>query len=40
MTTDEVPSPLDFRQMEDAMAWERQAMDRPFRREFFCGLCS
>jgi len=38
MTTDEVPSPLDFRQMEDAMAWERLAMDRPFRREFFAAF--
>lgn len=35
MTAGDVPSPIDFRQMENAIAWERQAMDRPFRREFF-----
>ena len=35
MTDHDVPSPVDFRQMEDAIAWESEAMDRPFRREFF-----
>jgi ubiquinone/menaquinone biosynthesis C-methylase UbiE len=34
--TPDVPSPIDFRQMSDAQAWEESAMSkRPWRTEFF-----
>lgn len=35
MIQDEVPSPIDLRDMDDAREWERTAMQRPFREEFF-----
>jgi len=35
MTLTDVPSPIDFRQMSDAQEWERTAMQRPFREDFF-----
>ena len=31
----DVPSPIDLRDMADALEWERTAMLRPFREEFF-----
>jgi len=31
----EIPSPIDLRLMSDAMEWERTAMNRPYREEFF-----
>lgn len=35
MTQADVPSPIDLRQMTDALEWERTAMQRPFRLDFF-----
>lgn len=35
MNIKDVPSPIDLRQMGDALVWERTAMARPFREEFF-----
>ena len=35
MTLAEVPSPIDFHDMRDALEWESTAMDRPFRLEMF-----
>lgn len=35
MSIVEVPSPIDLRLMSDALEWERKAMDRPFREDFF-----
>jgi len=33
---DEVPSPIDFRRMEDALSWTKEAnIKRPFRNDFF-----
>ena len=33
---DEVPSPIDFRRMEDALSWTKEAnIKRPFRYDFF-----
>ena len=31
----DVPSPIDLKDMVDAQEWERTAMQRPFREEFF-----
>lgn len=31
----EIPSPIDLRKMDDAKEWEKTAMDRPYRLEFF-----
>lgn len=31
----DAPSPIDFRDINDAIEWERKAMDRPFRLDFF-----
>lgn len=36
----DVPSPIDFKNMLDAQEWERTAMQRPFRVEFFEGFYS
>lgn len=35
MIEPEVPSPIDLKSMDDALEWERNAMQRPFRTEFF-----
>lgn len=35
MTHIDVPSPIDLRLMSDALEWERTAMLRPFREDFF-----
>lgn len=35
MNIQEVPSPIDFKNMGDAQAWEKEAMERPHRLEFF-----
>lgn len=35
MTNEDIPSPIDLRLMADALQWERGAMERPFREEFF-----
>ncbi len=35
MSIVEVPSPIDLRLMRDAVEWERTAMDRPYREDFF-----
>ncbi len=35
MTPVDIPSPIDLCAMPDALAWERTAMQRPFRQEFF-----
>lgn len=35
MSITEIPSPIDLRLMSDALEWEKKAMDRPFREEFF-----
>ncbi len=36
----DVPSPIDLRLMSDALEWERTAMQRPFREEFFSAFIS
>ena len=35
MNIDDVPSPINLREMSDAIEWERTAMQRPFREEYF-----
>lgn len=35
MSIVEIPSPIDLRLMRDAREWERTAMSRPYREEFF-----
>lgn len=34
----DVPSPINFKNMNDAMEWERTAMLRPFREDFFAAI--
>lgn len=38
MNQADVPSPIDFKKMEDAKAWEQAAMQRPFRKDFFSAI--
>ena len=38
MNPQDVPSPIDLRLMEDAVEWERTAMQRPFREDFFAAI--
>ncbi len=40
MKFNEVPSPVDFRLMRDALEWERKAVQRPYREEFFAAICN
>lgn len=40
MTQVDVPSPIDLRQMSDAQEWERTAMQRPFREDFFAAFAN
>lgn len=35
MNPPDVPSPIDLKNMADALEWERTAMQRPFREEYF-----
>jgi SAM-dependent methyltransferase len=34
----DVPSPIDLRLMSDALEWEKTAMTRPFREDFFAAI--
>jgi cyclopropane fatty-acyl-phospholipid synthase-like methyltransferase len=34
----DVPSPIDLRLMSDALEWEKNAMNRPFREDFFAAI--
>lgn len=36
----DVPSPIDLKNMDDAIAWEQAAMQRPFRKDFFAAICT
>ena len=40
MIQPDVPSPIDLKNKEEAKAWERTAMQRPFRTDFFSTICS